>query len=100
MQPPLVSVAYLATICFFPGWADIGYNFLVGEDGHIYEGRGWETLGAHTGEWNPVSFGICVMGTFFDFAPNQLAIDAVKQLMQCGVDRVSTSRVVLMHWHK
>jgi N-acetylmuramoyl-L-alanine amidase len=22
------------------GWSDIGYNFLVGEDGNVYEGRG------------------------------------------------------------
>jgi hypothetical protein len=21
------------------GWADIGYNFIVGEDGNIYEGQ-------------------------------------------------------------
>lgn len=27
------------------GWADIGYNFLVGEDGLAYEGRGWDRLG-------------------------------------------------------
>ncbi|CAF0979494.1 unnamed protein product [Rotaria sordida] len=25
-------------------WGDIGYNFLVGEDGNVYEGRGWNQL--------------------------------------------------------
>ena len=29
------------------GWSDIGYSFLVGEDGNIYEGRGWSKVGAH-----------------------------------------------------
>ena len=29
------------------GWSDIGYNFIVGEDGNVYEGRGWTTMGAH-----------------------------------------------------
>ena len=23
------------------GWSDVGYNFLIGEDGYIYEGRGF-----------------------------------------------------------
>ncbi|GAA1015916.1 hypothetical protein Aple_010850 [Acrocarpospora pleiomorpha] len=29
------------------GWSDVGYNFLVDEDGVIYEGRGWLAVGAH-----------------------------------------------------
>jgi len=29
------------------GWLDIGYNFLTGEDGHVYEGRRWNCVGAH-----------------------------------------------------
>jgi peptidoglycan recognition protein len=29
------------------GWSDIGYNFIVGEDGNVYEGRGWTKVGAH-----------------------------------------------------
>ena len=30
------------------GWFDIGYNFIVGEDGNVYEGRGWTKIGAHS----------------------------------------------------
>lgn len=29
-------------------WADIGFNFLVGGDGRVYEGRGWQMEGVHT----------------------------------------------------
>lgn len=29
-------------------WDDIAYNFLVGGDGAVYEGRGWDKQGAHT----------------------------------------------------
>eukprot|EP00058_Branchiostoma_floridae_P002184 XP_002587672.1 hypothetical protein BRAFLDRAFT_92716 [Branchiostoma floridae] len=35
------------------GWDDIGYNFLVGGNGDVFEGRGWDTRGAHAGSmWN------------------------------------------------
>lgn len=30
------------------GWDDIGYNFMIGGDGAVYEGRGWDSQGAHT----------------------------------------------------
>lgn len=31
------------------GYADIGYNFAIDQNGAIFEGRGWDTLGAHAG---------------------------------------------------
>lgn len=46
------------------GWKDIGYNFLVGEDGNIYEGRGWGKHGAHSTPYNSKSIGICMIGNF------------------------------------
>ena len=41
----------------FLGWADIGYSFLVGEDGNVYEGRGWSLAGAHCIGYNSKSIG-------------------------------------------
>lgn len=35
-------------ICLIKDWPDIGFNYIVGEDGNIYEGRGWDEVGAHT----------------------------------------------------
>jgi N-acetylmuramoyl-L-alanine amidase len=46
------------------GWLDIGYNFVVGEDGNIYEGRGWANVGAHATNFNSRGIGICVIGDF------------------------------------
>jgi N-acetylmuramoyl-L-alanine amidase len=46
------------------GWNDIGYNFVVGEDGNIYEGRGWSNQGAHAANWNSISIGIAIIGDF------------------------------------
>jgi N-acetylmuramoyl-L-alanine amidase len=45
-------------------WGDIGYNFVVGEDGNIYEGRGWNVMGAHAPAYNAQSIGICIIGDF------------------------------------
>jgi len=45
-------------------WADIGYNFLVGEDGNVYEGRGWDKQGAHSKLFNSKSIGICIIGDY------------------------------------
>jgi N-acetylmuramoyl-L-alanine amidase len=39
------------------GWDDIGYNFLIGEDGHVYEGWGPDSIGAHTLGYNAISIG-------------------------------------------
>lgn len=46
------------------GWWDIGYSFLIGEDGNVYEGRGWNYVGAHAPGYNTQSIGICVLGDF------------------------------------
>lgn len=40
------------------GWWDIGYNFLIGQDGRIYEGRGFTVQGAHCSGWNTKTLGI------------------------------------------
>ena len=46
------------------GWDDIGFNFVVGEDGNVYEGRGWGAVGEHAVPYNSQSIGICIIGDF------------------------------------
>lgn len=48
------------------GWADIGYHFLIGPDGVIYQGRPETVVGAHCPP-NVNWVGICMIG---DFDPN------------------------------
>jgi hypothetical protein len=43
-------------------WADVGYNFLVAPDGTVFEGRGWDWVGAHARGENSVSIGIAYIG--------------------------------------
>ena len=46
------------------GWCDIGYHFLVGTDGSIYEGRPLSLLGAHVGGQNTGNVGVSFIGCF------------------------------------
>uniref|UniRef100_A0A8C2UJE4 Peptidoglycan-recognition protein n=1 Tax=Chinchilla lanigera TaxID=34839 RepID=A0A8C2UJE4_CHILA len=70
------------------GWCDVGYNFLIGEDGHVYEGRGWNTKGAHSGgNWNSRSIGISFMGNYMERVPPKRALRAAQNLLACGVAR-------------
>ncbi|XP_048454664.1 peptidoglycan recognition protein 5 [Rhincodon typus] len=68
-------------------WCDIGYNFIIGEDGNIYEGRGWTKVGAHTLNYNRVSLGISIMGNFMRVTPNIKALKAAQSLIKCSASR-------------
>lgn len=48
------------------GWGDIGYNYLIDQQGRIYEGRfgGEKVVGAHAGYANAESIGIGVLGDY------------------------------------
>ena len=56
----------------------------------MYEGRGWNKQGAHSGAvYNSESLGIAFIGNFNGAKPNDIALDAAKQLIYCGVHWVS-----------
>ncbi|XP_035689900.1 peptidoglycan-recognition protein SC2-like [Branchiostoma floridae] len=67
------------------GWADIGYNFLIGEDGRVYEGRGFDRQGGHTQGYNSVAIAVSFVGDYMTRLPNQAALDAAKAIIACGV---------------
>jgi uncharacterized protein YraI len=48
------------------GWGDIGYNYLVGRDGRIYQGRygGQNVIGGHSYQYAVGSSGISIIGDF------------------------------------
>ncbi|CAC5407389.1 PGRP [Mytilus coruscus] len=81
-------------------WADIGYSFLVGEDGKIYEGRGWDKVGAHTSGYNSRGLAASFMGNFATRAPNSAALNAVKKLIQCGISKGKVSQSYALFGHR
>ncbi|CAF1234774.1 unnamed protein product [Rotaria magnacalcarata] len=82
------------------GWVDIGYSFLVGEDGNIYEGRGWTYVGAHTYGYNSQSIGISVIGDYMSQKPNSAALNSVKALIECGISRGYISSTYTLRGHR
>ncbi|XP_043462746.1 peptidoglycan-recognition protein SC2-like [Leptopilina heterotoma] len=66
-------------------WSDISYNFLIGEDGNVYEGLGWGKMGERLSRFDHRSIGICIIGNFNSREPNSSAIETLKDLIKFGV---------------
>jgi hypothetical protein len=79
------------------GFTDIGYNFLIGPDGEIFEGRrarkygpnelhtgedavGNAIIGGHTKGHNAGSCGIAMIGNFMNTTPSRAALDSLIHL--------------------
>lgn len=65
------------------GWCDVGYHFVVSQDGQIYQGRSnEERTGAHVGGQNTGNIGISLMGNFQQFAVPAPQFQATAQMMR------------------
>ncbi|NWW89442.1 PGRP2 amidase, partial [Rhynochetos jubatus] len=68
------------------GWDDIGYSFVVGSDGYLYQGRGWHWVGAHTKGYNSKGYGVGYVGDFSDTLPDPDTIALVRdEFLSCAV---------------
>ena len=54
------------------GWDDIGYHFIILEDGTTVDGRPTDSVGAHCLGYNAVSFGVCIAGFGDKATPAQM----------------------------
>ncbi|XP_013170309.1 PREDICTED: peptidoglycan recognition protein-like [Papilio xuthus] len=64
---------------------DIGTSFLIGGNGRVYEGAGWQRIGAHTRGYNDKSISISFIGNFNNELPTSKALKAAQDLINCGV---------------
>jgi hypothetical protein len=80
------------------GWDDIGYNFLVAQNGVIFEGRDPQGVadidnvkGAHFCGKNTGTMGICVLGNYQEVRPTQASLNSVKDLLtwKCYKDQIN-----------
>lgn len=76
------------------GWKGIAYNFYIGKEGTIYEGRGFEYIGGHTTSYNNNSIGICLEGDFSKSAPSEAQIKSCKELLKECKKRYPDARIV------
>ncbi|XP_075063060.1 N-acetylmuramoyl-L-alanine amidase [Mixophyes fleayi] len=68
------------------GWDDIGYSFVAGSDGYLYEGRGWHWVGAHTKGHNFIGYGVSFIGNFMSSVPESRIMNLVKdRFLKCAV---------------
>ncbi|XP_048196842.1 N-acetylmuramoyl-L-alanine amidase [Perognathus longimembris pacificus] len=67
-------------------WDDIGYSFVVGSDGYVYEGRGWHWVGAHTRGHNSRGFGVAFIGNYTATLPTEAELRTVRdRLPKCAL---------------
>ncbi|KAJ8316834.1 hypothetical protein KUTeg_004738 [Tegillarca granosa] len=75
-------------------------QFLVGEDGNIYEARGWDRIGAHTLGFNAKSISIAAMGDFNHRAPNQKLLDTIDRIIARGIDMEKITADYKLYGHR
>lgn len=65
---------------------DISFNFLIGGDGNVYIGRGWDQVGAHMPGYNKRSLSFAFIGTFQHQEPSAKQMNVTKLLLEEGVN--------------
>ncbi len=78
-------------------WSDIGYNYMVGQDGTIFEGRSSgiqpvdndNVQGAHFCGKNSGTMGICLLGTYTTVEPTEAAMISLERIAAWKVDKES-----------
>jgi hypothetical protein len=62
-------------------WCDIGYHFLVDEQGVVYEGRKISIMGAHAGGANTGNIGIALIGSYENAEPSAAQLSSTAKLV-------------------
>jgi len=77
------------------GWIDIGYHYLIGSQGNIYEGRPVDVVGAHVGGYNTGNVGIAVIGNYQNEDINQRQQRGIEELgaWLCSNYSISPQRI-------
>jgi len=69
------------------GWSDIGYNYVIAQDGTIFKGRDpgiYEqdnVMGAHFCSSNSGTMGICILGNYMDTSPTSESLNYLEDLL-------------------
>ncbi|XP_070791380.1 N-acetylmuramoyl-L-alanine amidase [Pituophis catenifer annectens] len=82
-------------------WDDIGYSFVFGNDGYLYQGRGWHWVGAHTRGYNSKGYGISFIGDYMKILPDSYELELMKNnFIQCAVKGARLQANYTIHGHR
>jgi N-acetylmuramoyl-L-alanine amidase/Secretion system C-terminal sorting domain len=88
------------------GWNDIGYNFLIAQDGTVFDGRlgqgSLETdnvLGAHFCGKNGNTMGICLLGDYQTANPTQATLTSLYRLIAWKLKKENLTNVFASSMH-
>ncbi len=79
------------------GWSGVGYNFVIDQDGTIYEGRGWNLQGAHCPGHNISGLGVQI-AIGGDQKPSAKALASCRALYEEACKK--TGRTLAKKGHK
>ena len=83
------------------GWGDVGYHYIIDENGQIYEGRqgGAGVVGGHAYCSNVGTVGVALMGNFDEEQPTQAQMQASQWLLRRLADqyKINVSQEVSYH---
>ena len=71
----------------YRGWSDVGYNYLIAQNGALYLGRDPESgaqdevIGAHFCGGNTGTMGVCLLGTYTNIAPTDTTLGTLTSLL-------------------
>jgi len=66
---------------------DISYNFFIGGNGLVYEGRGWSTQGEVAPAFNARALNIAFAGQYDTVLPSQRIITTFNAFIRCGISQ-------------
>lgn len=83
------------------GWGDIGYHYLIDEDGTIYEGRagGQNVVGGHAYCANVGTLGVALLGNFEVEEPSQIQILSLQWLLKHLTDEYGLNPQQQIQFH-
>ena len=75
------------------GWADIGYHYLIGRNGVIYQGRPDSIQGAHSRGINNIhNLGIALLGNWHNQRPGRVQLEAAHAFLDDQQERFRIPR--------
>ena len=75
------------------GYSDIGYHFIIGPDGTLYQGRPLHVRGAHTQGFNTGTVGIVLLGNMEIIEPTQEQLKVLESLVIFLKDRFGIKHI-------